>query len=59
MTRLRGRSVGLSDSIVENNLRITDDEENPVNLSQYNIGAIRFKGYIFMKNVKISALHHI
>lgn len=47
MTRLRGRNVELSDSIVENNLRITDDEENPVNLSQYNIGAIRFKGYIF------------
>lgn len=47
MTRLRGRDVELSDSIVENNLRITDDEENPVNLSQYNIGAIRFKGYIF------------
>lgn len=47
MTRLRGRSVGLSDPIVENNLRITDDEENPVNLSQYNIGTIRFKGYIF------------
>lgn len=47
MTRLRGRNVELSDSIVENNLRITDDEENPVNLSQYNIGAIRFKGFIF------------
>lgn len=47
MTRLRGRNVELSDSIVENNLRITDDEENPVNLSQYNIGTIRFKGYIF------------
>ena len=47
MTRLRGRNIELSDPIVENNLRITDDEENPVNLSQYNIGTIRFKGYIF------------
>lgn len=47
MTRLRGRNVELSDPIVENNLRITDDKENPVNLSQYNIGTIRFKGYIF------------
>lgn len=47
MTRLRGRSVGLSDPIVENNLRITDDDENRVNLSQYNIGTIRFRGYIF------------
>ena len=43
MTRLRGRNIELSDPIVENNLRITDDEENPVNLSQYNIGTIRFK----------------
>ncbi len=47
MTRLRGRSVGLSDPIVENNLRITDDDENRVNLSQHNIGTIRFRGYIF------------
>lgn len=47
MTRLRGRNVGLSDPIVENNLRITDDEDNPINLSQHNIGTIRFKGYIF------------
>lgn len=47
MTRLRGRNIEISDPIVENNLRITDDEENPVNLSQYNIGTIRFKGYIF------------
>lgn len=47
MTRLRGRSVGLSDPIVESNLRITDDDENRVNLSQHNIGTIRFRGYIF------------
>lgn len=47
MTRLHERSVGMSDSIVRNNLHITDDDENPVNLSQYHIGSIRFKGYIF------------
>lgn len=47
MTKLHERSVGLSDSIVENYLSITDDKDNPIILSDYKIGTIRFKGYIF------------
>jgi signal transduction histidine kinase len=47
MTKLRGRCVDTSDPLITNNSRITDDDDNPVDLTQYNIGTIRFKGYIF------------
>lgn len=47
MTKLHERSVGLTDPIVENYLSITDDKDNPINLNDYKIGTIRFKGYIF------------
>lgn len=47
MTKLHERSVGLSDPYVENKARITDDDENPVDLSKYQIGPIKFKGFIF------------
>ena len=47
MTKLHERCVGLSDPIVENYLNITDDNDNPIDLSEYKIGTIRFKGYIF------------
>ncbi len=47
MTKLHERVIGLSDSIVQNYLCITDDEEKPVDLSKYKIGTIRFKGFIF------------
>ncbi len=47
MTKLHERHIDISDPIVENRLRITDDEEKPVDLTKYKIGTIRFKGYIF------------
>lgn len=47
MTKLRERSADISDSIVENYTSIRDSEENPVDLNGYNIGTIRFRGYIF------------
>ena len=47
MTKLHERHIDISDPIVENRLRITDDEEKPVDLAKYKIGTIRFKGYIF------------
>ena len=47
MTKLRERSVGTSDAIVQNYLSIRDTEENPVELNRYNIGTIRFRGFIF------------
>lgn len=47
MTKLHERIIGLSDSIVQNYLNITDDEEKPVDLSKYKLGTIRFKGFIF------------
>ena len=47
MTKLHERNIEISDPIVVNNNCIKDDDENPVNLSRYNIGTIRFKGYIF------------
>lgn len=47
MTKLHERSVGLADPIVDNYLRIKDDKDNPINLSDYKIGTIKFKGYIF------------
>ena len=47
MTKLHERFVDMSDSFVNNNLRITDDDDKPVSLDVYSIGTIRFKGYIF------------
>ena len=47
MTKLRERSVDTSDAIVQNYLSIRDTEETPVELSRYNIGTIRFRGFIF------------
>lgn len=47
MTKLHGRDINISDPMVENNLRITDDENHLVDLNQFKIGTIRFKGYIF------------
>lgn len=47
MTKLHERNVGISDPIVENQLRVTDEKDNPVNLTDFSIGTIRFKGYIF------------
>ena len=47
MTKLHERIVDMSDSIVNNNLRITDDDDKPVCLEAHKIGTIRFKGYIF------------
>ena len=47
MTKLHERGVGLSDPFVESKAYITDDDENPVDLSKYQIGPIRFKGFIF------------
>lgn len=47
MTKLHERHIDISDPIAENHLRITDDDENPVDLAKYKIGTIRFKGYIF------------
>lgn len=46
MTKLRERVVGISDPLVENYLTIKNDNE-PINLNQYKIGPIHFKGYIF------------
>lgn len=47
MTKLKEREVGITDSIVNNYLRIKDEKEEDVNLKQYKIGRIKFKGYIF------------
>ena len=47
MTKLHGREIDIYDPMVENNLRITDDENQPVDLKSYKIGTIKFKGYIF------------
>lgn len=47
MTKLHERTIGMSDDIIANSIRITDDDERPVNLDDYHIGTIRFKGYIF------------
>jgi signal transduction histidine kinase len=47
MTKLRERSADISDSIVENYTSIRDSDETPVGLNRYNIGTIRFRGYIF------------
>ena len=47
MTKLHERSISLSDPIVDNYLSITDDEDRPINLKDFEIGTIRFRGYIF------------
>ena len=47
MTKLHERIVDMSDSIVNNNLCITDDDDKLVCLEAHKIGTIRFKGYIF------------
>ena len=47
MTKLYERHIDISDPIVDNRLRITDDDEKPIDLTKYKIGTIRFKGYIF------------
>lgn len=46
MTKLRERVVGISDPLVENYLTIKADND-VVNLNNYKIGPIHFKGYIF------------
>lgn len=46
MTKLREHVVGISDSLVENYLTIKADND-VVNLNDYKIGPIHFKGYIF------------
>lgn len=46
MTKLRERVVGISDPLVENYLAIKADND-VVNLNNYKIGSIHFKGYIF------------
>ena len=53
MTKLHERHIDVSDPIVENRLRITDDDEKPIDLTKYKIGTIRFKGYIFDLDVFI------
>ena len=47
MTKLHERDVELSAPIVENFLNITDEEEKPIDLNDYHIGTIKFKGFIF------------
>ncbi|MBO7561802.1 MAG: sensor histidine kinase [Bacteroidales bacterium] len=47
MTKLYERHIDISDPIVDNRIRITDDDEKPIDLTKYKIGTIRFKGYIF------------
>lgn len=47
MTRLKQRHADLSDPIVNSRSTITDDNENVVELDNYSIGTIKFKGYIF------------
>lgn len=46
MTKLREHVVGISDPLVENYLTIKTDND-VVNLNNYKIGPIHFKGYIF------------
>lgn len=47
MTKLHGRDIDISDPIVENNLYITDNDNQIVDLNLFKIGPVRFKGYIF------------
>ena len=47
MTKLHGRDIDISDPIIENNLYITDDDNQIVDLNLFKIGPVRFKGYIF------------
>ena len=46
MTKLREHEVDKSNPLVENYLTLEDGKE-PINLNQYKIGSIHFKGYIF------------
>lgn len=47
MTKLKEREVDINDSIVNNYLRIKDEKDEDINLLQYKIGKIKFKGYVF------------
>lgn len=47
MTKLHERTIDLSDAIVQNYLRIIDSNKNIINLSDFKVGTVRFRGFIF------------
>jgi signal transduction histidine kinase len=47
MTKLHERTIEISDPLIDNYVDITDDADKPVDLDSYNIGTIKFKGFIF------------
>lgn len=47
MTKLHERTIDMTDAIVQNYLGIRDSEENLVDLNNFKIGTIRFRGFIF------------
>lgn len=47
MNRLHEHSIGIADAVVDNYLSLRDDKDNIIDLGKYNIGTVRFKGYIF------------
>jgi anti-sigma regulatory factor (Ser/Thr protein kinase) len=47
MPKLSGRDVDIHDELVKTFLSLKDEKENPISLEDYDIGEIRFEGYIF------------
>lgn len=47
MTKLHERTIDISDELIQNYLTLTVDDNKLVDLNNFNIGTIRFRGYSF------------
>jgi len=56
MKKLKIRKITEKDSNVKKLLTMTDNDDNEINLSNYNIGPITFEGYIFDRDPKVLSL---
>lgn len=56
MTKLKKRKITETDNSIKKILRMVDSKNNDINLSNFNIGPIKFTAYIFDRESKILRL---
>ncbi|MGJ8661102.1 MAG: ATP-binding protein [Bacteroidota bacterium] len=56
MTKLKGREVRLNHAEINKLLRVVDKGKNDVDLSQFEIGEVRFRGVIFDRDTHVLSL---